>query len=112
MQVRACDRCKKFIDSSYEIPFHLSSTDIGTNTLCKPCVERLKRILVQFWKVRENTREQISNDFEASLPKGFHYIAQKQEPEKNERNIGRKPTNIFTKIFYKLFFEEVKSNEV
>lgn len=114
MQIRQCDRCKKTLDQSYEIPFHLRSTDIGTKTLCKPCVERLKRILVQFWKVREETtREKVGDthftkeDYPYEFP--FHLHGKVQESTKiKERKKGYQPSNIFTKLIAMLFFQKVE----
>ena len=126
MQIRQCDRCKKLLDNSYEIPFHLRSTDVGTKTLCKPCVERLKRILIQFWKVREEmTREKVGipediphdiykYNIMARVSSGMPHapiITNEGKPKEEPKHEGRRPTNIFSKLFYMLFFEKVDPND-
>jgi len=121
MQIRQCDRCKKLLDNSYEIPFHLRSTDVGTKTLCKPCVERLKRILIQFWKVRqETTRERLGSIPNTPIPNDIYkyniigrlapippFKSTSYLPKEEPKHEGRRPTNIFSKLFYMLFFEKV-----
>ena len=99
-KVLQCDRCHRILDYQYyEVPFHLKSTDVGTNTLCKPCVDNLKRILVQFWKVRvteEPTRERIG----IGIPESISFIPHNNPGPTLEKLKPNKPKESILKRFW------------
>ena len=96
-KVLQCDRCHRILDHGYEVPFHLKSTDVGTNTLCKPCVDNLKRILVQFWKVREEpTRERIG----IGIPESISFIPHNNpEPTLEKLKLNKPKQNILKRFW-------------
>jgi len=109
-----CDRCYKNIPDTqiYDVQIGIPLTPV---ILCKKCIDEYKELLSEFrgygtLKVGEldyyppykyNIISRVSKD----IPHEPFYINQRARPE--PKHEGRRPTNIFSKLFYMLFFEKV-----
>jgi len=114
-RVLKCDRCGKEIPDT-AIYSKLYEGVILNKIFCKDCIDRLKKLLDEFWN--PYTREKIGDAdmYKYALPKGyplnervittpkFNLIDKVTKP----KHEGRKPTNIFSKLFYMMFFEKVE----
>ena len=121
-----CDRCNNEIPDTqhYDI-------NIGVKiTLCKSCVDQYKHILSAFIAEKH---PYFLNHERPALPKGYptrekigisdtdiyrYNIMNRIIPHNNPnptlkklqepKHEGRKPTNIFSKLFYMMFFDKVE----
>ena len=120
--VRKCDRCGKEIPDTQQYT-ELYEGVILNKSLCKDCVNILKKYLDMFWdfKSRIANREKfgsVEQDFNACLPKGFSIglASMNSMPIKPVETIyknkipkkGYQPSNIFTKLLAMLFFQKVE----
>jgi hypothetical protein len=103
-----CDVCDTEIPDTqiYDISIGIPLTQA---TLCKKCVDEYKDMLSDFIKRKHPyyTRESIGNaDMYKYIPHNNPKPTLKklQEP----KHEGRRPTNIFSKLFYMMFFEKVE----
>ena len=116
-----CDRCYKNIPDTqiYDVQIGIPLTPV---ILCKKCIDEYKELLSEFrgystLKVGEldyyPTREKIGTPYKYNIisrvskdiPHEPFYINQRAKQHE-----GRRPTNIFSKLFYMLFFEKVQDN--
>ena len=119
-----CDRCYKNIPDTqiYDVQIGIPLTPV---ILCKKCIDEYKELLSEFrgystLKVGEldyyPTRERlgsiphdipynIMSRLSKDIPHEPFYINQRARPE--PKHEGRRPTNIFSKLFYMLFFEKI-----
>jgi len=110
-----CDRCNKKIPDT-AIYSKLYEGVILNKIFCKDCVDRLKKLLDEFWN--PYTREKIGDaDMHKYIPHdnpiptihaGMPYKTQDYLKPEEPKHEGRKPTNIFSKLFYMMFFEKVE----
>ena len=118
-----CDRCyRKIRDTQiYDIQIGIPLTPVS---LCKDCVDEYKRMLSAFrgygtsvktgidYNLLSRASREKTGDADMYkyniLPRvyaGSNSIPPDPIEPKHE---GRKPTNIFSKLFYMMFFEKVK----
>jgi len=110
-----CDVCDTEIPDTqiYDISIGIPLTQA---TLCKKCVDEYKDMLSNFIKRKHPyylNREKIGTPYKYNIisrvskdiPHEPFYINQRARPE--PKHEGRRPTNIFSKLFYMLFFEKV-----
>ena len=97
-----CDRCYKKIPDTqiYDIQIGIPLTPV---TLCKKCIDEYKEMLAEFrgyssFKVGELDYYPLPHNNPSPTLKKL------QEP----KHEGRKPTNIFSKLFYMMFFDKVE----
>jgi len=125
-----CDRCNNEIPDTQIYKYSLGDIQY---TLCRTCVNQIKDIIKDFFsKYRvigshpkgiipdsdgtlyvpiphdNPTREKIGipSDY---IPYKYNIIERvSRKPSKEPKHEGRKPTNIFSKLFYMMFFEKVE----
>jgi hypothetical protein len=122
-----CDRCHKEISDTQMYPPVQIGFQFEPRQLCRKCIDEYKEVMITFWS-KYSTREKVgdSDMYKYALPKGYPYTAKElvdsipnilppvistkyEYPKKEEpKHEGRKPTNIFSKLFYMMFFEKVE----
>lgn len=111
-----CDRCNNKIPDTqhYDIQIGIPLVDV---TLCKKCIDAYKVMMFRFWGFGPPaTRERIGSDghsldyIDRLIKHIGPPIGNIPEPKIEGEPIheGRRPTNIFSKIFYKMFFQRVE----
>jgi hypothetical protein len=110
--VKKCDRCGKEIPDT-QIYLHMGQGVELHNTFCKDCIDSLKKYLDMFWDYKSRTTREKTGD--ADMYKYKELIQSIPDPPiitnyntEEPKHEGRKPTNIFSKLFYMMFFEKVE----
>jgi len=115
-----CDRCYKNIPDTQMYPPVQIGFQFEPRQLCRKCIDDYKKVMVPFWNNEKPTLPKTypSRERVGSIPHDIPYnmlqrISQSipHEPiyinQRAKQHEGRKPTNIFSKLFYMLFFEKV-----
>jgi len=98
-----CDRCYKNIPDTqiYDVQIGIPLTPV---ILCKKCIDEYKELLSEFRGY--STLKVGELDYYPTPYKSTSYL-----PKEEPKHEGRRPTNIFSKLFYMLFFEKVEDNK-
>jgi|SRR6188508_3149415 len=101
-----CDVCDTEIPDTqiYDISIGIPLTQA---TLCKKCVDEYKDMLSNFIKRKHPyylNREKIGTPYKYNIISRVS----KGNPEPEQEHEGRRPTNIFSKLFYMMFFDKVE----